>query len=172
MNKASSRTLSDSDIQDALSYFSKSILQDESWEEVAWDIADNVIAKLRFDDCVIYYLDHEKKVLIQVAAHGPKNPVGRHIVDPIEIELGTGITGYAALTGESITVVNTIEHPLYIKDDQVRLSEVAVPIKIENEVVGVIDCEHSSEDYFSDEHLKILEAIASIASIKLSRLQG
>src|SRR3546814_3795879 len=39
-------------------------------------------------------------------------------------------------------------------------------------VFGVIDCEHSEKNFFSEQHLKILEAIASIYAVKISKVRA
>lgn len=48
-----------------------------------------------------------------------------------------------------------------------RLSEIAVPIIHENQLLGVIDSEHPEKNFFTKEHLEILNIIASIAATKL-----
>jgi hypothetical protein len=43
--------------------------------EIVWNIAKMAIAELDFEDCVVYLLGEDGKTLVQVAAHGKKNPV-------------------------------------------------------------------------------------------------
>ena len=47
------------------------ILQVESLDDLAWLLAKSTISKLGFEDCVIYFLDAERNVLVQRAAFGP-----------------------------------------------------------------------------------------------------
>ena len=56
----------------AISFFSTSLYQKDSVEEVLWDITKNVIQRLGFVDCVIYTFDKENKILTQKAAYGQK----------------------------------------------------------------------------------------------------
>ncbi len=170
LNQLEDHSLSLMEIEEVLSYFSTSIFSMNSKEDIAWNLAQNCISRLHFEHCVIYFVDYDRKVLVQTAALGSKNPVGREILDPIEIPLGMGVTGFVAVSGTSRVVPKTLEEPLYIQDDKYRMSEITIPIKVDGQVVWIIDCENSEEDYFTDEHKRVLEAIASICSIKLGRM--
>lgn len=157
--------------EDILIYFSKSLLGKDDETEILWDLAKNCISKLDFVDCVVYLIDHENKLLIQKAAYGPKNPKDKTLYKPVEISIGEGITGHVALTGTAEIVENTSNDPRYIKDDELRLSEICVPISYENTIYGVIDCEHPNEGFFNAQHLKMLTAIASICAIKIKSVR-
>lgn len=160
------------EIEKIFLYFSTSILEKNTEEEILWDLAKNCISQLGFEDCVIYLVEEEKQVLAQKAAYGPKNPKAQSILQPIDIPIGSGITGYVALSGVAEIVENTSLDPRYIVDDMPRLSEIAVPILMEGKVLGVIDCEHPEPGFFTSQHLRILTAIASICAIKLCRVRA
>lgn len=150
--------------------FASLVLDTTSEEEVVWLIAKNAIADLGFLDCVVYLKDPSKRHLYQAAAHGPKNPVALDIYNPLTIEIGQGIVGTVALTGLSEIVGNTALDDRYIIDDDMRLSEIAVPIKQGNEVIGVIDSEHPEAHFYTEADLEILTTIASMAASKLVQL--
>lgn len=166
-----SRNLSFEEVEDILIYFSSSILEKDNVEDVFWDLAKNVIARLGFVDCVIYTVDFRKQKLIQRAAYGPKNPKQQDILKPIDIPIGLGITGYVAKTGIAERIDDTLLDERYIVDDEQRRSELTVPIKVKDRVIGVIDCEHPQENFFTEQHLRIVKAVASICAIKLSHLE-
>jgi signal transduction histidine kinase len=136
-------------------------------DEIVWNIAKTAIAELDFEDCVVYLLGEDGKTLVQVAAHGKKNPVATEILNPITIELGSGVVGAAAATGTFQLVSDTRKNTQYIVDDEIRLSELAVPIKYEGRVIGVLDSEHREENFYTDEHVQLFTAIASLASIRI-----
>lgn len=151
--------------EDVLIYFSKSLLGKEGEEDILWDMAKNCISKLGFEDCVIYLVDHND-MLVPKAAHGSKNR--QNIANsPIEIPLGRGICGHVAKTATAEIVNDTSKDPRYIKDGTARLSEICVPITCDGVLYGVIDCEHPESGFFTDRHLKMLSAIASISAIKI-----
>jgi LytS/YehU family sensor histidine kinase len=160
------------ELEEILIYFSSSIMKKNNEEEILWDVVQNCIAKLNLVDCVIYFVDPRKKVLVQKAAYGPKSPAPEHILKPITIPLGKGITGTVALTGITEIIEDTRKDRRYIVDDEPRLSEIAVPIFIDSKVIGVIDCEHPSSGYFTHQHERILSAIASFLAVRLSWIRA
>nr|WP_299386005.1 histidine kinase [Allomuricauda sp.] len=157
--------------EDILIYFSKSLLGKENEEEILWDLAKNCIAKLGFVDCVVYLVDNGQQALVQIAAYGPKNPKDHNLYKPVEIALGQGITGSVAVSGKPEIVPDTSKDARYIVDDDRRLSEICVPISNEDIIYGVIDCEHPKIGFFTEHHLKMLSAIASICSIKIKSVR-
>lgn len=152
-----------------LTYFATSLYGRNTINDVFWDLATNCISQLKFEDCVIYYFDRERNVLVQKAAFGPKNPQKHEILNPIEIPLGEGIVGSVAITKKAEIVHDTSNDPRYIVDDEQRLSEITVPIIIDDELFGIIDSEHHSKHYYTQWHLKILESMAGICATKISK---
>ncbi len=167
-----SKPFSFEELEKILLYFSTAILEKNTEEEILWDLAKNCISQLGFVDCVIYLVDENKQALVQKAAYGPKNPKEESILQPIDIPIGKGITGSVALSGVAEIVKDTSLDSRYILDDAPRFSEIAVPILTDGKVLGVIDCEHPERHFFTQQHLRILSAIASICAIKLSRVKA
>lgn len=156
----------------AVSYFSTSLYNKESVEEVLWDITKNVIHQLGFVDCVIYRFDPKKKCLYQQAAYGHKNPLDTIIYNQIIIELGAGIVGSVAQNMKAEIVNDTSKDPRYIVDDEKRNSELCVPILIGDKLFGVIDTEHPLKGFFLEKHLHLLTIVASLCSQKIKELCG
>ena len=158
--------------EQAINYFASSMSEQQTVDNILWDVAKNCIGRLQFEDCVIYIFDEEKNTLIQKAAHGPKSPRQYEISKPIGIQLGQGIVGSVAMTGKAEIVTDTSEDPRYIVDDEQRLSEITVPITYDGKVLGVIDCEHSKKRFFTQKHLSILTTIASLCANKIIRARA
>ena len=134
---------------------------------VLWTVAETSMEILGYEDCVIYLVDRERDVLVQRAAFGPK-AVGRgEIVNPIEIKIGAGIVGSVAETGQLERVDDTLDDPRYIVDDEMRRSELAVPIIDAGEVIGVIDSEHSEPGFYTEADERALVDLAAIASAQV-----
>ena len=157
---------------DTINYFATSLFGKNTIEEVLWDVAKNCISRLDLVDCVIYLLDESRGVLVQKAAYGKKNPEEFNIYVPIEIPLGKGIVGSVAQTGIAEIVSDVSVDPRYIVDDQPRLSELAVPLLVNNKVIGVIDSEHPERNFYNQSHLDALNTIASICASKISQAQA
>ena len=152
---------------EALNNLMASILGKTNINEIAWEIAKNTIGLLGFEDCVIYLLDKEKQELNQIAAFGDKVTSDDKIINKISIPLGRGIVGTVAKTGVPEVISDTSKDDRYIVDDKVRLSEISVPIIAEEEIIGVIDSEHTSKNFFTEDHLKTLQTIAGLAATQL-----
>ncbi|TQV74861.1 EAL domain-containing protein [Aliikangiella marina] len=157
---------------DALFDFIIKINQINSVPEIIWHLAQHTIKSLDFEDCVIYLLEEDDVTLKQVAAYGPKSPYQEKIINPITLKIGEGIVGRCAKSKQSVIVKDTSKDPNYIVDDQSRASELAVPIIFKNKVLGVIDSEHSQRGFFSNEHQRYLEILASALASKLTAEQN
>jgi class 3 adenylate cyclase/putative methionine-R-sulfoxide reductase with GAF domain len=157
---------------DAINHLAASMLQPQSdVDEILWDVAQGVVAHLGLEDCVIYLFNERREFLVQRAAFGPKNPRGREILAPILIKPGAGIVGTVAVTGQAEIIHDTRLDPRYIPDDQQRLSELAVPLFSQGQVIGVLDSEHSQVGFFTKEHLHIFTTVASMMAAGVTRAQ-
>ncbi|XKW96985.1 ATP-binding protein [Tenacibaculum maritimum] len=145
----------------------KSILGKVNIYEIAWEVAQKIANYLDTEDCVIYLVDYRRKTLEQIAAFGSKTNEQKEIINKISLPIESGIVGHVVKTGKGEIVNNTSKDSRYIVDDQVRLSELTVPIISEGKVIGVIDSEHIDKNYFTKEHLQTIENIASLISMQL-----
>lgn len=147
--------------------FTLSLTAAKTIDEICWELTKNVIAHLGFEDCVVYLFDSAKQVLVQKAAHGPKNPEHLDILNPITIEPGEGIVGSVFSSGQYEIVSDTSKDSRYIVDDEMRLSEIAVPLLSRGKAIGVIDSEHSEANFYNKKHLTLLSTLASITANKI-----
>jgi len=152
---------------EVLHEFALSQVNLNSLDEILWNVAKTAIAKLGFVDCVIYLIDDDGSTLVQKAAHGPKNPRQQEIYNPITIPVGDGIVGAVAQSGEIEVVSDTRQDSRYIVDDTARLSELAVPIIHDGCVIGVLDSEHPEVGFFTEEHVRLLTTITSLAATRI-----
>jgi len=152
---------------ETINTFAIALIQLRTVDEILWAVARSGVAKLGFEDCVVYLLDEETDRLVQMAAHGPKNPAADDIYNPITIPVGEGIVGAVVRSGRSELVRDTRLDPRYITDDVSRRSELAVPIVRDGKVIGVVDSEHPDVDFYTEDHRQIMTTIASMASAKI-----
>lgn len=153
-----------------LNTFAVDLIQISNVEDLCWYVAQNVVGRLNFVDCVIYQADDAQTHLRQVAAWGEKNPFARSIVNPLVIPFGRGITGQVAQTGRPIIVDDLLQDQNYIPDTQPARSEICVPLIFRGRVVGVIDSEHPEPNAFGEAELEILSTVAAMAGAKLELL--
>jgi putative methionine-R-sulfoxide reductase with GAF domain len=160
------------EIESVINYFASQINRHQHTDDMLWDIAKNCISKMNFEDCVIYLKDEQRNVLMQKAAWGPKMQRDLTIYNPIEIEVGKGIVGAVAQTGKPELIANTELDKRYIADDAKRMSELAVPIIVDNKVIGVIDSEHTQKNFFKQKHLNILTTITVLCAAQIQRVKA
>jgi phosphoserine phosphatase RsbU/P len=88
------------------------------------------------------------------------------------VPLGKGITGAAAESREVIRVHDTAKDPRYIASHPDIRSEVAVPLILQDRVLGVIDLESSRIGHFTDDHVRTLTLLAPqiASSVENARL--
>lgn len=155
---------------EVINSFATQLLICKDIDEVLWLIARHAIAKMGYEDCVVYWINNSSNLLEQRAAHGPKNPIEFDIAQPITIELGKGICGSVALSGKPEIISDTSRDKRYILDDEERFSEITVPILIDDQVHGIIDSENSEKNYYTQVDLDILTTIATMCSSRISQI--
>lgn len=160
------------EIEQAINFFATSMYERSTVNEILWNVTKNCISRLHFEDCVIYMKDEERNVLVAKAAWGPKTTDDYKILNPLEIPVGSGITGSVAQTGKPEIIGDTSLDERYIVDDVKRNSEISVPIISDGKVLGVIDSEHSKKNFFTQRHLSILTTIASLCANKIIRAKA
>ena len=88
-------------------------------------------------------------------------------VAPPSVRLGEGLVGYAAQHGTPVLVPDVSKDPRYIRVvDDVR-SELVVPMRTKDRVVGVFDLESPELDAFTPRDVEILTLLASQAAIAI-----
>jgi phosphoserine phosphatase RsbU/P len=88
------------------------------------------------------------------------------------VPLGKGLTGAAAESREVVRVNDTAADPRYIASHPDIRSEVAVPLVVQDRVVGVMDLESNRIGYFTDDHVRTLALLAPqvASSVENARL--
>ena len=76
------------------------------------------------------------------------------------VPFGEGVTGTVAVRGYPIKVPDVTKFPGYIQADPEMRSEMAAPMKIGEEIVGVVDVESRTPDAFDDAALDLLTRLA------------
>ena len=91
---------------------------------------------------------------------------------PNEIPLGQGITGQVARMGPPIRTGNVGGIPNYIAFDQRTSSELCVPIKFKDRILGVINTESSRTDAFSVDDELLLGTLSGQLATAIEQLRS
>ena len=107
-----------------------------------------------------------KKLYFKVATGEKKEDVKR-----FEIELGQGIAGYVAQTGESLLIPDVSKDPRWYKEISESIgfttrSIACVPLKVMNEIIGVVEIiDKADGSAITNDDLKILSVFADLATL-------
>ena len=129
---------------------------------------DDVFAKIaervqRLIDCHLFcvMLWNESTGLLE---HSYSLRFGEHVEQEGGFPLGYGISGTAAKERRPLRVPDVREDPHYVRfrhaEVEIR-SELAVPLVVKDRLIGAIDLESQELDAFSEEHERIMTALAS-----------
>ncbi len=136
-------------------------------DELLGKIAESVRTLANYDAFSIYLIDAEQKVL--------RHRFSVRYDERVKLDnipLGKGITGASAETRAPVRVRNTAEDPRYIASHPDIISEIAVPLMVQDRVVGVLDLESEQLGFFTEDHQQTLTLLAPqiASSIENARL--
>ena len=80
---------------------------------------------------------------------------------------GKGIVGAAAEQKQAILVRDVKKDPRYIETNPETRSELAVPLIYKDNVIGVLDLEHTKRGFFTDDHLRTTTTLAAQIAIAI-----
>jgi len=120
---------------------------------------------LSFTSFNIYLIDERTKDLKVITTHG-------YIIEEInrlKLKVGRGITGWVAKTGEPVIVPDVSKDWRYVEANPDVRSEMCVPLKANDKVIGVLDIEDTKLDAFSKENLTLVSTIAGQISMIIEK---
>ncbi len=82
---------------------------------------------------------------------------------------GKGIIGYVATTGEEFYAPDVREEPRYLHSERLpeTLSEISIPIKVENRILGVLDVQSNQVDAFHEIDIMVLHSLADSIALAI-----
>ena len=87
---------------------------------------------------------------------------GKQATEHTKIPIGTGICGSAAKSGKTEVISNVIADNRYLSCFLSTKSEIVVPIKKNNKIVGEIDIDSDTIDAFNKNDANFLEKVAEL----------
>ncbi len=111
--------------------------------------------------CAVLLLDNDKPALLRKAS------VGYDETAPMELAIGEGITGHVAATGVPILVTDVTKDPRYVSGVSGSRAEMAAPLRVFGEVIGVLDAESVKEGAFDEEDLDLFTCFAAQAAVAI-----
>jgi phosphoserine phosphatase RsbU/P len=84
-----------------------------------------------------------------------------------DIPVGRGLVGAAAQSKKPVLAPDVARDPRYIKANPETRSELCVPLIYKDEVIGVLDLEHTRRGYFTEDHLRTVSTLAAQVAIAI-----
>ena len=85
----------------------------------------------------------------------------------LPISMGQGIVGHAAVEGTSILVGDVQRDQRYIRDSRSTRSELAVPLRVGDTVLGVLDVQSDEADDFNADDLFVMQTLAAQVAVAI-----
>jgi diguanylate cyclase (GGDEF)-like protein len=141
---------------------SQAVLSTFDLDEVLQEILTIARDYFHLQNVAILLLDKEKNEL------SPRSQIGwDEGSDQVRLPVGTGITGAAAKQKRPIYAPDVSRDNRYIVSAKSTRSELAIPLMVRDEVVGVLDCQSENLNHFDAETTDLLTLFSTQASMAL-----
>jgi sigma-B regulation protein RsbU (phosphoserine phosphatase) len=134
-------------------------------DELLDKILENLSRVIDCDIAMIYLVDPDSGTINQISTRGLED----YPPDQLRLKIGQGICGRVAETGEGIIVSDVNQNTDYIACRVSTKAEMAVPLKVKEVVVGVLNVESDKSDVYKDHELELMNAFASLAAVSIER---
>ena len=154
--KSPVRALGATELLTLLLEVSEQITSTLDLDELMKRIAELVKRVIDYDVFAILLLSEKTQQLqVRSSIGHPEDTVRK-----LRIKVGEGIVGRAASERRSILVNDVRRDSTYIESVPTVKSELAIPLILKKRVIGVMDLEAPLTDFFTDQHVNLLELLA------------
>jgi putative nucleotidyltransferase with HDIG domain len=128
------------------------------------ELLDRILSLLQdvlaLDTCAVLLYDPDAQVLTVRAARGYRPDV----VKNFKAAKGEGVTGHVLVTGEPIVIDDVAKWNGYVEGVEGARSEMAAPMRLDNQIIGVLDAESRRTAAFQESDLDFLRIFANQAA--------
>ncbi|MEW6402121.1 MAG: Cache 3/Cache 2 fusion domain-containing protein [Chloroflexota bacterium] len=120
----------------------------------------------------IYLYDDKKEMLVMAGGTGDAGAA--MLAQGHSLPKGRGLVGRAAEINKAVLVPDTSQDPAWLPNPLLpeTKSEVAIPISVGDEVLGVLDVQHNVTDGLGQEDVDALQAIASQVAVGMQNIEA
>jgi sigma-B regulation protein RsbU (phosphoserine phosphatase) len=120
-------------------------------------IVNEIACSFGLVEANVYLYEPDRDELVLACVHGCTLHDKGHC-----LKLGKeGLVGYVAATGQMRYAPDVRDDPYYLPCEESTLSEVAIPLLVEEQLVGVFTASHPELNAFRPQQLKILQTLCS-----------
>src|SRR5258706_454860 len=153
---------------------SAQIANEPDIDELARKVTRLIQSTFKYYYVAIFTLERGRTALtFRSGAGGAMRRKKRAEPPSFSVELGQGLIGAAAAGGEQVLVNDVRSEPRFRHLDNLpeTKSEIVIPLKIEERVVGVLDVQSSEIDAFHPRDLLVLRALADNVAVAVEGAQ-
>jgi PAS domain S-box-containing protein len=134
--------------------------------ELAQTIVDTVLQEFEQSNCSLFLLNQETGDLDRVAVAGPYAEEVRNAVLNIN---KPGLVAKALRTSQIINAPNVLIEEGYIPNWGAARSELVIPLKIGNQMIGALDVQSIKRNAFHEDDERLMSIFANRAALGLER---
>lgn len=136
-------------------------------DQLVKTVVDQVQTSFDYYHAHIYLLDEKENSLRMVGGTGQAGQA--MLQQGHQIPYGKGLVGRAAATNNVVLIPNVADDPNWLANPLLpdTQAEVAVPIALGSEVLGVLDVQHNKVNGLSTQDANLLQAVANQVAIAL-----
>lgn len=131
-----------------------------SLPEIFDEIISGLTQQLGYVNAAIFLLDNDTGIL-SIEAH-------QGYIDGVHVPISQGVIGYAARTRELTYIPDITEDSRYIPGTSNGVSEIAVPLIVDDAVIGVLDVEVPEGRIVKDYDLDLLRSLGSQIALTIA----
>ncbi len=130
-------------------------------------IIDKAIEVMQATSGSLMLIDKTSNRLIIRSARG----LAADVVKTMKLKVGEGVTGWVAQTGQPSLVPDVSKDSRYIVAVSEVRAELAVPMILHGETIGVINVDHTELAAFTSQDLELLMTLANLATVAIRNAQ-
>lgn len=143
----------------------KDLLKSNDIFSNAYSLVNYVSKFLNTNDCVFYGIVNNE--LVELARTDKKLNSNNLSKNKVSIPLNKGVVGRVTRNKKGEIINDTSKDLDYVVDDATRLSEITIPILLDDKVIGIIDSEHPEKNHFTKDQLTSLSKISVLIALHL-----
>jgi putative methionine-R-sulfoxide reductase with GAF domain len=144
---------------DLLTRVTRSLTRKMSVDQLLEELLRLCAEAFELSNCALLLLDKDRSTL------SVKASIGYSENAPRILAVGEGITGQVAASGVPILVNDVTKDSRYVTGVRDGRAEMAAPLRVFDEVIGVLDAESSDEGAFDEEDIDLFTSFAAQAAV-------